>query len=240
MGYHDGGQIPNYWAYAQQLRPPGPHVRARTGAGACRRTSGSSPAGRRSARDPYKASTCTTNRLQARAERAAPRAIRTARSTAGPTSPTSSTSTASPGRSYVQKGDRARLPRRPDQLLHALPQDREHARHLESARRLHRCPPGPPARQHREPLRTSTPRRERHPAQRLVGHARLGRQRPSRRADRRGAGVGDRARERRDEGARTGRARRSSSRGTTGAASTTTSSRRSSTRTATGSASPGS
>ena len=28
MGYHDGGDIPNYWAYAEQLRAPGPHVRA--------------------------------------------------------------------------------------------------------------------------------------------------------------------------------------------------------------------
>ena len=28
MGYHDGRDIPNYWAYAQQLRAPGPHVRA--------------------------------------------------------------------------------------------------------------------------------------------------------------------------------------------------------------------
>ena len=28
MGYHDAREIPNYWAYAQQLRPAGPHVRA--------------------------------------------------------------------------------------------------------------------------------------------------------------------------------------------------------------------
>ena len=28
MGYHDAREIPNYWSYAQQLRAPGPHVRA--------------------------------------------------------------------------------------------------------------------------------------------------------------------------------------------------------------------
>ncbi len=28
MGYHDAREIPNYWTYAQRLRPPGPHVRA--------------------------------------------------------------------------------------------------------------------------------------------------------------------------------------------------------------------
>ena len=28
MGYHDAREIPNYWAYAQPVRAPGPHVRA--------------------------------------------------------------------------------------------------------------------------------------------------------------------------------------------------------------------
>ena len=28
MGYHDAREIPNYWAYARELRAPGPHVRA--------------------------------------------------------------------------------------------------------------------------------------------------------------------------------------------------------------------
>ena len=106
---------------------------------------------------------------------------------------------------------------------------------LGSARRLHRRPPGPPERSLAGAALALLLRgRARAAAERLVGDAGLGRQQPPRRPDRPGPGVGDEARQRGDEGARSGRARRSSSPGTTGAASTTTSGRRASTPAATG------
>ena len=126
------------------------------------------------------------------------------------------------------------LPHRPDQLLHE-PQGIGHARLLGSAAGLHGRPPGPPGRSLARTALTVLRRGGAwHAAQRVVGHAGLGRQRPSRRPHRQGAGVGDEARERRDERAPTGTARRSFSPGTIGAASTITSSLRSSTARATG------
>ena len=85
MSYHNGAQIPNYWAYARHFVLQD-HYSSRTGAGACRRTSGSSRAGRRSAAirtRQARVGRTSRGRGTGRARRSG--AIPTARSTAGPT-----------------------------------------------------------------------------------------------------------------------------------------------------------
>ena len=191
MSYHDGGQIPNYWAYARDFVLQDHMFEPNWGWSLPAHlwlVSGWSAECTRPVQGEH---LHDESRLQARAERAAPPLSATGRSTAGPTSPISSTSTGSPGRRTCRKASRPTASPARSAATRSCKAP-EHARHVGSARRLHRRPPGPPERR----LAGAAPallRRggEGHAAERLVGHARLGRQRPSRRADRRGAGVGD-------------------------------------------------
>ena len=104
LSYHDGSQIPNYWAYARNFVLQDHMFEPNWGWSLPAHlwlVSGWSA----QCRNPYKASTCTSESLDRRTGRARRcGAIRTGRSTAGPTSPTSSTSTSVTWASYVEKG----------------------------------------------------------------------------------------------------------------------------------------
>jgi phospholipase C len=190
-------QIPNYWAYARNFVLQDHMFEPNWGWSLPAHlwlVSGWSA----QCRNPYKASTCTTNLADGPGTARAVARIRTGRSTAGPTSPTSSTSTASTWASYVQKG------RAPDCLAGPI---RCYTRLKGASRRA--C--GTRFRTSPTCARTTSapPRRSRSPTS-IRGAARTlpnvswvtpdwaDSDHPGARSAR--AGVGDEARERRDEG----------------------------------------
>ena len=62
MGYHDAREIPNYWTYADDVRPPGPACSRRPIRGRCRRTCSSSRRGRPPARNRTDPMSCRSER----------------------------------------------------------------------------------------------------------------------------------------------------------------------------------
>ena len=195
MSYHDAGQIPNYWSYARnfvlQDRMFEPNWGwSLAGASVARvRLVGRVPR-------PVQAEH-VQDESEARGDRAAPPlSERAALRLDGPHYLLHKDRVS--WASYVQNGSRTRLPHRPDQLLHAS-QGEEDTGDVESAPGLHRRTPGSPERRLAgAALELLLGCRGRHPAERVVGHPGLGRQQSSRHIARRGAGMGDEARERGD------------------------------------------
>ena len=151
MSYHDERQIPNYWAYARNFVLQD-HMFEPNWGWSLPRTSGSSPAGRRSAATRTRrapAPAISTRGTEGRPRRCA--AIRTGRSTAGPTSPTSSTSTTSPGRRTWRRAQRPTASHGPIRCYVRLKGSRT-PRMWNPLAGLHRRPPGSRAPASQAPL----------------------------------------------------------------------------------------
>ena len=239
MGYHDAREIPNYWAYAQQLRAPGPHVRAERVLEPARApVHGLRVVGElHEAGDP----TSCVNALQSPGS---PEPGRQARrqdrdpTTPGPTSPTCCTQAHVSWGYYVFAGTQ---PDCADDAMTCTPKPQN----AKTPGIWNPLPYFDTVHQdgqlgNIQPIENFYAAAKRDAARRLLGRPQRARSASTRPRSCRSASPTSPASSTRSCRAPTGTRPRSSWPGTTGAASTTTSSRRPSTRTATGCASPAS